>query len=76
MGGFPDRSDGHAKYCWPSSRIGAEEMQLLYQQKMKTGLAISVLVQQAVIAQYGRTREGGAVAATETGHQDNRHRTA
>ena len=51
-------------------------MRLLFEQKMKTGLPISVLVQQAVIAQYGRTREGGAVAATETGHQDNRHRTA
>ena len=51
-------------------------MQLLYQQKVKTGLPISVLVQRAVIAQYGRTREGGPVAATETGHQDNRHRTA
>ena len=50
-------------------------MRLLFEQKMKTGLPISVLVQRAVVAQYGKTREDGVVAATETGHQDNRHGT-
>lgn len=50
MGGSPDRSNGYARrYCWPASALTEKEMQMLYEQKIKTGKPITVLIRDAVI---------------------------
>lgn len=50
MGDSPDRSNGYSKrYCWPASALTEEDMQLLYQEKVRTGKAITTLIRDAVI---------------------------
>lgn len=65
MGGSPDRSNGYAKrYCWPASALGEEEMRLLYEEKVRTGKPITMLIQEAVIRALRKDASGQAVAET------------
>lgn len=53
MGGSSDRRNGEAKrYCWPSSKLGEEEMKLLYDEKVRTGKPITWLIREAIVARY------------------------
>jgi len=37
------------RYCWPASALTEEEMRLLYEEKVRTGKPITVLIRDAVI---------------------------
>jgi len=62
----PDRSNGYAKrYCWPASALGEEEMRLLYEEKVRTKKAISVLIREAVVERYGKAGDHRCRAKSE-----------
>ena len=64
MGESPDRSNGYARrYCWPASALGEEEMRLLYQEKVRTGKPITVLIRDAVIRSLRQEAEHDEPAA-------------
>lgn len=42
-----------SRYQWPASRLGEEEMTLLYQEKQKTKQSICELLRRAVHTAYG-----------------------
>lgn len=55
MHGSPEQNERYTKrYCWPSSKLGEEEMKLLYEEKIRTGKPITWLVREAVVERYGK----------------------
>jgi len=48
--------DERKKYWWPASALTTHSMKILYEQREKTGIPISVLLKEAV-EEYGRRRK-------------------
>jgi len=45
--------EGMARYGWPASMLGKDEMKRLYEASKKTGKPITILVKEAVREVYG-----------------------
>ena len=43
-----------SRYPWPASQIGQSEMKILYEERLRTGKAITDLVKEAISGYYGR----------------------
>jgi len=46
-----------SKYQWPADKIGAKEMEILYNIKQQTGTAINMLIKKAVLKLQGGSND-------------------
>ena len=56
--------DERKKYWWPASALTANSMKILYEQREKTGIPISVLLKEAV-EEYGRRTDNETILHTK-----------